>query len=204
MDLMDPRLELINGSGTFSDGKVLRTFAGRIRYCDSILSKIKAGSARIVYDFDSTSVLKLAKNEKGLYQNATEADGLLQSNYKNIVANVLDSDPQNWWVRSEKAFKINESAFKTLSGFEFKEFCNYVRNKFTLYNRSSLPVQDPEKYHNDPWVQYIIEMMVNFNMPAGDICRINSWGKTSSGSSPRLVLLDYGLTQDIFERFYRK
>lgn len=60
------QLEKIEG-GQFSFEQLnsLKSFNGRIRYCENYLNRIAQGSSRIVYRFDDNTVLKLAKNTKG-------------------------------------------------------------------------------------------------------------------------------------------
>ena len=175
----------------------ISTFSGRIKFCDQNFVKLKAGSSRIAYDYGGDLVLKLAKNEKGIAQNRTEADGFIQQNYKEIVANVLDSDPNDLYIVAEKATKITPSQFKQLSGFTMLNFYHYLIKK--LEYRDKMEVEDFEKMENSEFVQEVLDLMVNMGMPSGDMGRISSWGKVKN----RLVLIDYGLTKNIQDEYYR-
>ena len=83
--------------------KQIRSFAEKIRYCDSRLIKLGSGSGRIVYQIDDEKVLKLAKNAKGIAQNAVEAEGYIQ-NYS-IAARVFETDDNDSFVEMELARK---------------------------------------------------------------------------------------------------
>lgn len=189
--LSDPRLKELSAQPSF---------AAKIRFADANFTKLKAGSGRIAYDYSSDLVLKLAKNEKGQAQNRVEADNFLQTNYKDLVANVVDSDPDDIWIVSEKASMANAAAFKSFTGVDFKNFCNYIINKSPVGNNSfKLPVTDEDALNNNEFVGDVLDMMSNFQMPAGDLTRIRSWGQVRG----RVVLIDYGLTQDIYEQYYK-
>ena len=59
-------------SFNMAEFKTLKTFAERIRYCQTRLQRISSGSARIAYKIDNEKVLKLAKSRKGIAQNEAE------------------------------------------------------------------------------------------------------------------------------------
>jgi hypothetical protein len=179
---VDPKLKELS---------LLPTFTARKNYCDINFTKLKAGSSRIAYVYNDL-ILKLAKNEKGLAQNQTESDGFMQQNYKDIIANVLDSDPNGLWILVEKAERVNKSSFKTLTNINFDEFCDYIKKKIEYKKVES-------ELDNNHFVQELLDLMINFTMPAGDICRISSWGKVKN----RAVLIDYGLTSSIYEEYYK-
>jgi hypothetical protein len=87
--------------------KQLKTFAERIRYCEEHLSKIGAGSSRIVYKIDDEKVLKLAKNNKGIAQNEAEYDIFKTAYYAdNLAAEVFDVDDHYLWIEMELAEKM--------------------------------------------------------------------------------------------------
>lgn len=179
----------------------LPNFAARMRFCNENFQRLTSGSARIIYEYSPEYVLKLAKNPKGQAQNRTESDGFLQSNYKNIITNIIDADPNDFWILVEKANKVSPSQFKSLTGFGLDELCMYLNNIFESPQRynTKLNVLNVELFENSELVQELIDMMANFTMPPGDICRKNSWGLVKN----RLVLVDYGLTRDIYDEYYR-
>ena len=58
--------------------KELKTFRERLQYCKERLKKLGAGTGRIAYQIDDGTVLKLAKNAKGVAQNDVENDSYIQ------------------------------------------------------------------------------------------------------------------------------
>src|ERR1035437_1263131 len=99
--------------------KTLRKFAERVRYCEEHLKTISSGSARVVYMIDDTKVLKLAKNEKGLAQCATEIQWGNERYFSGILAKTLDFHVDDLWVEMELARKVKKSDFKRVLGFDF-------------------------------------------------------------------------------------
>lgn len=191
----------VNKIASLSDEKLkelskINSFAGRIRFCDANFVKLKAGSSRIAYAYTSDLVIKLAKNEKGIAQNSVEADGFIQQHYKDLVANVLDSDPNNYWLVAEKAVKITPSQFKHLAGFSILNMYHYLLSKFE--NRKNMIVDEFDKINESEMVHELMDLMANFSMPSGDMGRVSSWGKVRD----RLVLIDYGLTDEIKNEYY--
>lgn len=197
--VMDERLTTLNS---------LQSFSARIKFCNENFKRLTSGSARIIYEYSSEYILKLAKNPKGQAQNRTEADKFLQQHYKNIIANVIDAEPDDKWILVEKATGVSPSQFKSLTGFGLDELCLYLNNIFgppgkkivMLYNRPFNETLNVERFENSELIQDLVDMMANFTMPPGDICKKNSWGLVKN----RLVLVDYGLTQDIYDEYYRR
>lgn len=190
--LSDPRLQQLSTQPSF---------AARIRFADTNFKKIRAGSGRIAYEYSPDLVLKLAKNEKGIQQNITENDGFIQEQYSDIVANVIDSDPNNLWIVSQKASKITPTELKNFLGADLNELRYYLEDRINP-NKSYLPKPSEElknKLDNNELINELLDMMINFDMPVGDIVRLSSWGKVGN----KIVLLDYGLTQSIFDEHYK-
>jgi len=174
----------------------LKTFKSRIEFCIANFPRLKAGSSRIAFDYSPEYVLKLAKNDKGIAQNNAEADGFIQNNYKDLVANVKDSDPNDFWILAQKATKVSAGQFKILAGFSLEDLRNYLYTR--IENKKIFPVSDMEMFNENEFVQELMDLMVNFAMPIGDIVRASSWGKVND----RLVLIDYGLTNSILSDMY--
>lgn len=176
----------------------IESFTKRIEFAKNNFKHLSSGSSRIVYDYKPGLILKLAKNEKGLQQNSTEADGFIQQNYKNIIANVIDSDPDDKWMIVQKADKISPLTFETLTNIPFKLYCDYI--SFRLDNKSKKE-NDPSKgkLSDNDFINDILDMAVNFSMPAGDLARISSYGEVEN----KVVLTDYGLTNQIYDDYYK-
>lgn len=186
--------------------KALPTFAARVRYVKERLPKIATGSARAVFTIDPDTVLKVAMNEKGKAQNDVEADIGRQSNYP--VARVYEVGDGGVWIEMEKAIKATPRVFKQLAGVDLKTFdavTTYYGAEMRGLNswRVAKPVSYDELTSGDnEFINSILSLMADYDMPAGDIARISSWGVVNREGKPTLVLIDFGLTNGVWNDFY--
>jgi hypothetical protein len=91
--MISDKVNLLYKLASITDQKLIdlgniKTFVGRIRFAVNNFTKLSAGSSRAVFDYGDY-VIKIAKNEKGIAQNTTEADNFIQQHYKNIIANIV-------------------------------------------------------------------------------------------------------------------
>lgn len=188
---------------------MMTSFAEKVRYANEKLQRIASGSARIIYKIDDKKVLKLAKNAKGIAQNEVESDGFINSAYGDIIAKVLEEDKDARWIVSEYAKKITPSRFKQLLGASISDFYKYLymrmnRNKrskeLTFHIQYDIPKEVKEHLDNTDFFNELLDMMVNFDMPVGDFGRISTFGEIDG----RLVITDYGLTQDVYKTHYER
>ena len=187
--------------------KTLSKFAERVRYCDQHLKKISSGSARIVYLVDDTMVLKLAKNQKGLAQCATEIQWGQDNYFGEILARTIMYHPDDLWVEMELARKVKKSDFQRLEDINFDEFGKYLKN-FELENNGKKPfygITDAHKeiLNENQFTQSICEFMLNTDSPAGDLMRLNSYGLVTRNGEEIIVIIDFGLTNDIYNEYYK-
>ena len=185
----------------------LRTFADRKRYCDEHLKKISSGSARIVYLIDNEKVLKLAKNPKGVAQCSTEIQWGQDHYFEEILAHTLMYHPDDLWVEMELARKVKKSDFQRLEGINFDEFGRYLKN-FEFENNGKrafygIDPQQKEILNENSFTQTICEFMSNTSSPAGDLMRMNSYGLVHRNGEEIIVIIDFGLTNDIYDEYYR-
>src|SRR3989304_3806367 len=106
----------------------MNSFAAQVRYANEKLERIAQGSARIIYIIDDKTVLKLAKNQKGIAQNEVERS--LSNDYMvpdDIIAKVLEEDEKDRWIVMERAKKIGKARFRQLmDGVEIQNFYYYI------------------------------------------------------------------------------
>lgn len=185
----------------------MTSFAEQIRYSNDNLQRLASGSARIIYKIDDKRVLKLAKNKKGWAQNEVEADYVLNEWYGDIIAKVLESDKEDRWIVSEFAKKITKPRFKQLIGVTIDEFYKYLytncgQKQYMHYTFSpeTKEILDSQSEDEDSFYHQIQDMIGNFDMNIGDFQRISTFGEIES----RLVITDYGLTNDVYNKFYKR
>lgn len=181
-----------------------------VDYCRQWLgNEIGGGSSRIVFQLDDNTVLKLAKNEKGLAQNEKEYDlsndwyiGYMFPEVKN------GSDEENFkWIVSEFVLPATAQDFKKLLGVPFKvvqEGLSYIGNYNKNWRSYQRFIQEHED--NEKLVEFLEEVL-NFancyDIFNQDYTRIANWGLCNRGGEAVLKMLDYGLDEEIFDKYYR-
>jgi len=183
----------------------LSSFSKKIQYAKKFLKKLGEGSSRIVFDLEDGYVLKLAKNEKGLEQNLTDGDYGLQRMYPELVPELKDRDDNDdcYWLIVKKGTKIKPSEFKTLTGLDFKTFGKALTDVKLYYDGRLQKVPDESKKYwedEDSIVNKVADLMINYDMPYGDLVRISSWGIVDG----KAKIVDAGLTNTTFNTYYRK
>jgi hypothetical protein len=200
--------------------KSLKSYAQRVKYCEQHLTKLGAGSARIAFRIDDDKILKIAKNDKGMAQNEAEArlffDGyIVNSGYQDMLARVYEMDEDNYlWIEMDLLTKVKPTEFKNQFGISINDFDIVVRaidgamgrrrsqwgrvtsQIYDDYNNGDLEESNPELHE---LIEFCTELLGNFDYAIGDFGRLSSFGKTVDN---RIVVVDYGLTWEIFDKFY--
>ena len=189
---------------SFNELKDIRSYAGKLKYAQKFLKKLASGSARVVYKVDDVKVLKIAKNKKGLAQNQVEAQGYLQK--FDIVAKIFDTDDDDYWIEMEYAKKITPSVFRNLTGVDLKELNSFLlltrmEEKFPQHGYR-VGANRREKMESIEFVNQLMKFIKENNMETGDFGRISSWGKVIRNGYEQIVLVDYGLTNSVYEDYY--
>ena len=186
--------------------KTLRKYSERVRYCDENLKKISSGSGRIVYIVDDTKVLKLAKNTKGVAQCEVEIQWGNDSYFGGILARTLDSHPDGLWVEMELARKVSKPIFRQLVGVDIHDLEMCLRNfGQTQKGKQPLVRMDPEiesALNENEFVNDIKDLMQQMDAPAGDLGRLNSYGLVKRDCHDSIVVVDFGLTNDVYSDYY--
>lgn len=184
----------------------LTTFAQRKQYADSHLQKISSGSGRIVYKIDDQKVLKLAKNKRGVAQNEAEIEMSKISYFSDMVAKIFHYDENNLWNEMELARKVTPAIFKKIVGTDVNAFDAYLKNWDAEVN-SRKPIltvspEDTEILNNSDFVHDVRQFMADSNIQVGDLGRLSSWGLVDREGYETMILIDYGLTSDIYNSYY--
>jgi hypothetical protein len=188
--------------------KKLKSFNARIKYCNQHLTRISSGSSRVVYKIDDEKVLKLAKNKKGLAQNEVEIEYGGYNDLSDIVAKVFESDENNLWVEMELARRVKASDFKRIVGYDFELIEQAIQNYGVDSGNTKARVKykiDPEIW-DDMWenefMYAIFGYIGNYGVPVGDLRRLSSYGLVNRNGEDKIVLIDYGLTHDVYDSYY--
>jgi hypothetical protein len=175
----------------------LETYQARKKYAEKNLKHISSGSSRIVYRTKDGTIIKLAKNDKGIAQNKAEANPKMKSKYLNKI---LGHAQKYSWIQTHFLEKITEKKFKEMTGIEFNDFGDSIR--YGLKNVSGNTDKDKpscfDEVSKSGMYKELKQVGEKFKLMPGDLARISSWG--SKDNCP--VLIDTGLTKDVYDDFY--
>jgi len=185
----------------------IKSFKGKIDYANQNLTRIGSGSGRIVYDIDGTKVFKLAKNTKGVAQNAEEASVNANGNNDFILTKIFEFADDDTWLIAEKAKKVTERRIKELTGIRsLNDLFYYLRNyKSQMNGGRKIFGQDSEieeELANNEFVQDLTNFIDNHSAEVGDFGRPSSYGEVLHDGQPTIVLTDYGLSDEVYDTYY--
>lgn len=195
--------------------KSLTSFQKRVEYCRQRLKRLGAGTSRIVFEIDNEKVLKLAKNSKGVAQNQEEIR-LGNDNFVNCFTKVYDYDERGLFVEMEKARPAKESDFERLTGYPWDIYCDFLRriansythpSRHTYINRSYNDAYEHfnENWDSDNFMCNVFDYMMNYQLRTwGDLERISSYGVVQRPWGEDLVIIDFGLSEDVWNNYYKK
>ena len=188
----------------------ISSFRGRVQYCRQMLGfPIGNGSSRITFQIDDEKVLKLAKNEKGIAQNETEWDPLASQNY-GMIPKLFECDENYNWIIVEYVLPAKKADFQECLGVSFDTYLKFVITVYNQYARRKpyyATLSDEEYdylYENNQWFQDLYYYMADYQLPYGDLIRIANLGMCMRNGEPTIVILDSGLNDDVWNRYYKR
>ena len=191
----------------------IKSFANKVKYCKQYLGmSIGSGSSRTVFQIDDEKVLKLAKNAKGIAQNEYEYDNYYACN-DDVLPRCFECADDYSWIISEYVLPATKNDFKVVFGMTWDEFCGWLnRTKLqyvhSSYRRYMWNVMDEDKWldiiENNENIQPLYDWLTNYQHDMGDLHRIANWGLTIRDGEPTLVILDNGLSEEIFNQYYKR
>ena len=133
-------------------------------------------------------------------------------------ANVYDYDSNGTFVEMEKAIPAKPYDFERITGYPFEMYCDflmrtaksYIAPNVTRWIAINSGYDDAyndlmENYDMDNFICNVMDYMVNFKVKAyGDLLRISSYGVVKREYGDDLVIIDFGLTEDVYNNFYKK
>jgi hypothetical protein len=187
-----------------------------------ILKKLGTGSSRVATTIEyqgRPTVLKIAKNAKGLAQNSVEAD-ILSDGYASqmgILIPIIDYDTQNRepsWVHTELAQKANVKQLCSLMkcyslddliraaqaqlneyGTRSRDILNKIIEKNEYYGSSE---QDADIFLE--YVNRLSELKSSFDIELGDFDRPANWGLYQG----KPTIIDVGFNRNILNKYYSR
>jgi ribosomal protein S18 acetylase RimI-like enzyme len=129
---------------------------------------------------------------------------------KSHITEIYDCHPDNLWVLVEQAKKLTPTRFKELTGVSIELLNSFLSNQYSKNNpskRMGLRSMSPEMeqhLHDNEFASGIMDVMLNYGMPAGDLGRLSSYGEVIRDGKPDVVLTDYGLSDEVYSSHYQR
>ena len=176
------------------------------------------GSSRIVFDLGNNTVVKLARNQKGVEQNKLEIFAGKDPQVDKILAHVLDHSDEYAWIVAEKVKPLLDSdgsLAEKMIGIPWNEVRKLVGQSpsesedMTVQQvkgkQNKKQDETPEKTSSNclkgqEFLDHLTRFLERYSdMLLGDITKLSSWGISADNC---LVLLDYGITRKKFKELY--
>lgn len=210
----------------YSDGS--RIFKGAAEIEKLIVSKggklSGEGSSRKTFFLTSKKILKLAKSEKGIGQNQAEID--IAAKFPSITTKIYHAHSKGFYLISELVRPLStqipkaEKQFEEQTGFSLRVFYKLLstydgwneddgtdapkvtpNNFYEVLRKSHVfrgKIGELKRMQDSPFVKSVLAA-VDHGLMVGDLTSPEHWGVTAEG---RLVLLDYGYTADVADKYY--
>ncbi len=175
----------------------LENYNSRQKYAERNLERLSSGSSRVVFLTDDDTIIKLAKNDKGIAQNEAECNPKMKSKYINkVISHAKDFS----WMQTYYLDKITAKEFEKMTDISFEDFGRAIRYglKAVSGNTDKEKPKNFDKVEKTEIYKQVKEVGAKFKLMPGDLARISSWG-TRDGIP---VLIDAGLTKDVYADFY--
>jgi len=195
------------------------TFRSRLAYAIERAKKLGTGSSRVatIIEYQGRpTVLKIAKNQKGLAQNEVEAS-VLSDGYASqlgILIPIIDYDNQGLkptWIHTEMAQKATEkqlcAIMKCKDLWQLVDLANGIigKNRWMTYQevvntmrqqgRSDQDIETATEYAN-----ILVDLNNSFDIQLGDFTRKANWGLFQG----KPVIIDVGFNSDVRNQYYRR
>jgi hypothetical protein len=204
--------EAMGESFSYDELRSIGSFKGRYQYCLRTLGPCQGrGSSRVIFQLSDEKVLKLALNQKGIAQNEAECDWYLQK-YDVVPEIFKESDDKNYYfLVSEFVLPAKKNDFDIVFGFDFFTFCRCLVAIWKMYNPRGTSLYPPidgatlsELLEKSEDLNNFYYYMTDYQPPVGDMLRAENYGLTNRSGTPQIVLLDSGLTNDVYDSYYRR
>jgi hypothetical protein len=187
-------------------------FGERLRYAHYTLKFLGQGSSRAVFKYKNVAI-KIATSEKGVAQNALEAQ---MTGYEgDVIAHILDYDKQFKFLITELALETSPSASKmeAITGLDdihlaldylvkWGESYDYFDGDVNKVNKhmSKVGWNDDNIINND-WIKSVLNLVVKYGLISWDIIDENL-GIVMRDGIYHLVIIDAGYNNQISYQYY--
>lgn len=181
------------------------SFKKRVEYAKQMALKVGQGSSRIAFEIPyegRKTILKVAKNGKGVAQNEAESD-VLNDWYLaefDIMIPMIDFDDRGYtWIHTEMASKVSKAQFKAACGGDPMDLVAYAKLRFVsdygrpIFGNSNNINEEADL--TERFIRYVGEYKPNL----GDYTRIRNWGMYNGN----IVIIDAGFNDDTAKLYSR-
>jgi hypothetical protein len=201
-----------------------KTFKSRLEYALQRAPRLGGGSSRVAFtipDNGRETVLKIAKNAKGMAQNQAEAD-ILDDGYLgklDIVIPLVDYDKTSRepvWIQTEKANKVSQQKLAKMlhagGRWPMTNFLYAVENVLGNRKRYMSSLDDIKKDMLEQgsseqdieifmdYVDQVANLINSSSLLAGDFGTASNWGEYQG----RPVIIDLGFTESVSDLYRRR
>ena len=173
--------------------------------------KIGSGSSRIVFALDKNTVIKMAKNEKGIAQNLAELRVFEKAPER--VAKIKWYHPKGYYLIVERCTSLYHFLEDKEVNIDAAYFSKYVDfncdKKYTVENVEKIVKKFVRENKDEAKYKPAV-----FKMLAKQIKELATfiWKNKIDGSyddqlgvnkAGKIILLDYGMNKEVWKKFYR-
>ena len=109
----------------------------------------------------------------------------------------------------ELARKVTPKNFLQVIGFSFDDYCRLINEDYYSFNPSARglrlkpvsPELKAEMVENE-FIQEILNFMRGYDIPVGDLMKMNSYGLVKRNGQDDIVMIDYGLNNSVWQDYY--
>lgn len=194
------------------------SFKSRLAYALERSKKLGVGSSRVamIIEYEGRqTVLKIAKNAKGLAQNSVEAS-ILEDGYASqlgILIPLIDYDTQHrepHWIHTEMATKATEkqlcASMKCDSLDVLVRFANTIAGKYRGITAQtfvdSLKQNGKSEQDIETMTEYanvLADLANSFDVELADFARKANWGLYQG----KPVIIDVGFNSNVMNQYYK-
>jgi hypothetical protein len=187
-----------------------KSFKKRLDYVLQRAPRLGGGSSRVAFiipDNGRDTVLKVAKNYKGLWQNEAEVNVLTDGYVKNldIVIPIIDFDKKNkkpTWVQTELAQKASQAKLCKImkcgtSLNNLVGYAKYLLSKKSFYISRALShmetLNDNDREIFREYAEQLADLASATDIELGDFNQSANWGIYNN----KPVVIDVGFSEDV-------
>jgi len=187
------------------------SFASRLRYAKERAKRIGSGSSRVAFEIEHEgrqTILKIAKNKKGLAQNDYESS-ILDDYTLTIGIPMIDYDEENdppTWIHTEKAEKMKPTQFKKFfNGLTPDEVVHLVMVMSGKFHDMADPSPEVKQRYEEIWeenetINNLTDVVGSYPIHPQEFSMLSNWGIYKGEP----VLIDVGGSSQVISQHYSR